>query len=234
MKDMKDIIFRRLWNSGYIRQYAKVMYWVGQINCASSEAEAHELEKHLPEDTSSDTLSQTLSDMYEEFEGTELEDAFELAKDEAVKKAKAVACLMAEEKRQADGIFLESDVLKKYENNCFEIKEKLIFSGRSRVFKSWQQLVPTLTEEAFAEAVKWVCSDPAKEGEKLTREIGLTRSGIVRLKRVYSYLTEIRYEDGRLWTGDFFRVPCSDRRYADKDGMAEVNLKLQLSARDQV
>lgn len=120
-------------------------------------------------------------------------------------------------------------------NNNFEIKQKIVLAGDSKVFKNWQTLLPNLTEEMFLKAVKWVCEDPAKDGEKLTREIGLMKTGIVQLHRhLENTLTVIRHEDGKLWEGDFFRVPCNNPEYADEDGMISEVMKLSLSARDHV
>lgn len=121
-------------------------------------------------------------------------------------------------------------------NNNFETKKKIILAGDSEVFKNWQRLLPNLTEEMFLDAVKWVCDDPAQHGEKLTREIGLTRIGIVKLNRhnLRTGLTEFRYENGRLWTGDNFRIPCDNPDYADEDGTILQTFKLSLSARDRV
>ncbi len=121
-------------------------------------------------------------------------------------------------------------------NNNFETKQKIVVAGDSEVFKNWQQLLPNITEEMFLDAVKWVCEDPAQDGEKLTREIGLTKIGIVKLTRhnLKNGMTEIRYENGMLWTGDSFRVPCDNPNYADEDGMIQQTFKLSLSARDRI
>lgn len=119
----------------------------------------------------------------------------------------------------------------------FDAKKKIIMSGNSTVFASWKKLLPNLTEEMFAEAVKWVCDDPAvQSGGKLTREIGLTKAGIMKLNRhnLKNGMTEIRHENGKLWTGDSFRVPCSNPDFADEDGMISERVKLSLSARDHV
>lgn len=120
--------------------------------------------------------------------------------------------------------------------NDIEAKMKIIFSGHSDVLRNWQRLLPNLSEEMFADAVKWVCEDPAQSGEKLTREIGLTRLGIVKLVRhnLPNGMTEIRHEDGRLWSGDVFSVPCDNPNYADENGMTKQQLKLSMSARDKV
>lgn len=121
--------------------------------------------------------------------------------------------------------------------NNFEAKAKIVASGNSRIFKAWNEALPNLTEEMFLKELEWLCGDPLDNFGKLTREIGLTSYGIVRLKRNYnqgSGLTTIRYEDGRLWDGDFFRRPCSNKNYADENGMITEHHKISLSARDRV
>lgn len=108
MKTMKDVIYRRFLNSGYIHQYEAYLYWIGQINCCGSDTEACELAKHLPDsEIHKNTLKKVLDDLYAEFEGTEWEDEVEDAKEAAVKEAQKIAASMAEEHRQADGIFLK-------------------------------------------------------------------------------------------------------------------------------
>lgn len=117
----------------------------------------------------------------------------------------------------------------------FEIKAKIVLSGNSSIFKNWQSLLPNLSEEMFLSSLKWVCEDPNADSGKLTREIGLTKIGIVKLIRHQERCgTVFRYEDGRLWNGDVFRVPCSNPDYADADGMINDSIKLSLSARDKV
>lgn len=118
----------------------------------------------------------------------------------------------------------------------FEIKKKIVLAGESKVFKNWKQLLPTITEEMFLAALEWVCEDPAKEGEKLTREIGLTKTGIVKLIRHNSQngMTTISYENGKPWSGDCFRVPCDNPDFADEDGTTLQLFKLSLSARDRI
>lgn len=126
------------------------------------------------------------------------------------------------------------------EINCmfnFNIKSKIVLAGGSKVLRSWQEGLPNLSEDMFIAALRWVCSDPLTEDGKLTREIGLTKIGIVKLYRHYdkaNRLTAIRYEDGTLWNGDTWLRPCNNPHFADKDGLAPMRFKLSLSARDRV
>ena len=56
--------------------------------------------------------------------------------------------------------------------NNFDIKVKLVESGKSEIFSKWQEL-GLITKEEFIENLKWVCEDPLDEKGKLTREIAL-------------------------------------------------------------
>lgn len=120
--------------------------------------------------------------------------------------------------------------------NNFEIKSKIVLTGNSKVYKSWCEGLPNLTEEMFLNALKWVCDDTMENG-KLTREIGLTKTGIVKLYRHYDRatgLTTIRYADGTMWNGDTWLRPCNNPKYANKDGLAPMHFKISLSARDYI
>lgn len=122
----------------------------------------------------------------------------------------------------------------KYDFN-FKGKVKIVSSGSSKIFNDWQSALPNMTEEMFLKEVKWLCDDPCDELGRLTREIGLTRHGIVRLRRHYDKgLTIIRYLDGKLWEGDFFYRPCDRKVFADENGMIWENHKISLSAKDRL
>lgn len=133
--------------------------------------------------------------------------------------------------------------------NSIEIKRKIVQSGGSKIYKDWQELVPSLTQDDFVEALEWVCEDAGENGNgtgKLTREIGLTPTGIVRIKRVNGLTTTMyRLDNGKLWSGATFNVPCTEKfvkdaekaienGYADADGNIKLNYKLSLSAADRV
>lgn len=122
-----------------------------------------------------------------------------------------------------------------YKNYSFEIKKKIVLSGESKIFKAWQEVLPNLTEEMFLKELKWLCEDEAHEGEPLTRELGLTGHGLVRLKRAKEKgLNVFRYPDGKLWNGDSFYRPCLDPNYADENGMIWERHKISISARDRI
>lgn len=120
----------------------------------------------------------------------------------------------------------------------FDICKKIIDGGNSDIFEDWKNHAP-ITKEDFLEALKWLSEDPCDGGQrkcKMTREVGLTPFGIVRLKRTYGVddFCTIRYEDGFLWGGATFRVPCDNPDFADKDGTCLVNFKISLSCMDRV
>lgn len=120
-------------------------------------------------------------------------------------------------------------------NFNFETKAMIVSKGGSRVFKDWQSALPNLTEEMFLKELEWLCNDPLDDTGKMTREIGLTSHGIVRLQRHNKgEITTIRYPDGKLWSGDRFYRPCSNKNYADENGMIWENHKISLSAKDRV
>lgn len=121
-----------------------------------------------------------------------------------------------------------------YDVNNFLIKSKIVRNGESTVFKNWQKLAPSLTPDDFLRELEWVCADDFDSHGRLTREIGLTRNGIVKLFRHNIRFVTFRHKDGRLWKGDIFLVPCDDPDYADENGMCRTLLKLSLSARDKI
>lgn len=120
----------------------------------------------------------------------------------------------------------------------FDVCKKIIDFGRSEVFENWKTLAP-ITKDDFLDALRWLCEDPQDGGvakDKMTREIGLTPDGIVKLSRSYGACGICAFydQDGKLWGGRTFRIPCDDPRYADEDGKIDVNLHLSLSCRDRI
>lgn len=111
------------------------------------------------------------------------------------------------------------------------VKKKLVLEGNSKIFKAWQQVLPNLTEEMFVTELEWLCDD----GNLITKELGLTRHGIVRLKRTKEKgLTVFRYPNGKLWSGDIFYRPCDNPDYADENGMIWEQHKISISAKDSI
>lgn len=110
-----------------------------------------------------------------------------------------------------------------------------IFNTNSKIFRSWQKH-STITEAEFVEALGWLHNDPRDERGRMTREIGLTPAGILRLSRAYTeqglcYF----YHDGKLWSGEHFSTPCrteKERRFsADGENLITFH-KITLSPDD--
>ena len=98
-------------------------------------------------------------------------------------------------------------------NHFFETKKKIVLAGESRIFNNWKEH-STITREEFLEALEWVCSDPLKEDGRMTREIGLTPTRIIKLHRCYgvdgicTFYCDWKFQNGksygRLWNGEIF------------------------------
>lgn len=54
--------------------------------------------------------------------------------------------------------------------NCFEIKEKIVRKGESRIFNNWHENAGIEMED-FIDGLRWLCDDPMPGG-RLTRELG--------------------------------------------------------------
>ena len=118
-----------------------------------------------------------------------------------------------------------------------EVKVKIVESGNSKVFKEWSKH-SNITKEDFIAALRWLCADPMNADGKMTREIGLSPSGILRLTRCYGKegLCSF-YKDGKLWDGELFgRIPKDEKesRFSDENGMIVEMHKICLSCKDRV
>ena len=124
-----------------------------------------------------------------------------------------------------------------FARNAFLAKRKAVIEGKSAIFKDWQAH-STITKEEFIEALDWLCSDPLDKKGRLTREIGLTPSGIIKLNRVYNNVGLCAfYYEGELWCGAKFTVPCrtEKERIFSLDGEnLEFLQKISLSCKDRV
>lgn len=121
--------------------------------------------------------------------------------------------------------------------NDFEIKAKIVGAGNSKVFNEWCKY-SDITKADFLAALEWLCADPMNADGKMTREIGLSPSGIVKLTRCYGKdgLCSF-YKDGALWNGERFeRQPKSEKelRFADKNGVISEIHMISLSCKDRV
>ena len=114
-------------------------------------------------------------------------------------------------------------------------EKTFIFNSNSKIFLNWCEH-STITEEEFVSALKWLHGDPRDEQGRMTREIGLTPTGILRLTRAYTdnglcYF----YHNGELWNGEHFTTPCRNEkeRAFSADGENLITLhKITLSPED--
>ena len=115
------------------------------------------------------------------------------------------------------------------------MEKSFIFNPNSQIFQNWKSH-STITEEEFVSALKWLHGDPRDEQGRMTREIGLSPTGILRLTRAYTdqglcYF----YNNGELWNGEHFTTPCrteKEKRFsADGENLITLH-KITLSPED--
>lgn len=123
-------------------------------------------------------------------------------------------------------------------NNNFETKKEIVLAGNSKIFNNWAEH-SSVTKEDFIEALEWLCADPLNAEGKMTREIGLTPDGIVKLDRRYSKGGMCAfYLEGELWGGAVFKRPCTNDREKlfsfDGGKTVEETHKISLSCKDRI
>ena len=115
------------------------------------------------------------------------------------------------------------------------MEKSFIFNPNSQIFQNWKSH-STITEEEFVSALKWLHGDPRDEQGRMTREIGLTPTGILRLTRAYTNGGRCYfYHNGELWNGEHFTTPCRNEkeRAFSADGENLITLhKITLSPED--
>ena len=109
------------------------------------------------------------------------------------------------------------------------------FNPNSKIFLNWCEH-STITEEEFAEALRWLHDDHRDEQGRMTREIGLTPTGILKLTRTYTNDGRcFFYNNGELWNGEHFSTPCrteKEKRFsADGENLVTFR-KISLSPED--
>ena len=114
-------------------------------------------------------------------------------------------------------------------------EKTFIFNSNSRIFLNWCEH-STITEEEFVEALGWLHGDPRDDQGRMTREIGLTPTGILRLTRAYTDNGLCYFSNnGELWNGEHFSTPCrteKEKRFS-ADGESIVTFrKITLSPDD--
>lgn len=124
-----------------------------------------------------------------------------------------------------------------FARNAFLAKKKTVLSGKSKIFKNWAAH-STITEKDFIEALDWLCDDALDEKGRMTREIGLTPTGIVKLHRIYDDLGFCSLFLGEeRWTGAYFKTPCTtekERLFSMDGENIEAKYNISLSCRDRV
>lgn len=123
-------------------------------------------------------------------------------------------------------------------NNNFETKKEIVLAGNSKIFNNWAEH-SNITKDDFIEALGWLCNDPLNAEGKMTREIGLTPKGIVKLDRRYGEGGMCAfYLEGELWGGAVFTRPCENEREKlfsfDGGKNVEERHKISLSCKDRV
>lgn len=99
----------------------------------------------------------------------------------------------------------------------------------------------TITAEAFAEFLEdleRVCKlEDSYTVERMTREIGLTPTGIVRLQRVndaHGNFVGFYLQDGKIWEGAIFEIPCPEAEKSFYGDTIEERHKISISCRDRI
>ena len=114
-------------------------------------------------------------------------------------------------------------------------EKTFIFNSNSKIFLNWCEH-STITEAEFASALKWLHGDPRDDQGRMTREIGLSPTGILRLTRTYTNDGRCYfYHGGELWNGEHFSTPCrteKEKRFsADGESIVAFH-KITLSPED--
>ena len=120
-----------------------------------------------------------------------------------------------------------------------EIKKKIVLAGGSKIFKNWSEH-SSITQSEFISALEWLCEDPCDGGTsktRVTRGIGLTPTGLVKLRYHYdSDLTTIyELDSGALWVGAMFPVTDAEQvRVWGVDGKCATQMKIGITCRDRI
>lgn len=108
-------------------------------------------------------------------------------------------------------------------------EKTFIFNTNSKIFRSWQEH-STITEAEFVEALNWLHDDSLDEQGRMTREIGLTPTGILRLTRTYTNDGRCYfYHNGELWDGEHFTTDGENLVTFHKISLSPEDLKRHMS-----
>ena len=117
----------------------------------------------------------------------------------------------------------------------YEIFEKIVKAGDSKIFKEWHAEAG-ITQEDFLDGLKWLCDDPGLEEDEngkrfkpLERELGCHyKRGLVRLKRITDRRRGTHFveaETGEPWTPTWRTL---------EDGNTMRNTAASISAEDRI
>ena len=109
------------------------------------------------------------------------------------------------------------------------MEKAFIFNPNSKIFLNWCEH-STITEEEFVEALGWLHDDPRDDQGRMTREIGLTPTGILRLTRTYTNDGRCYfYHNGELWNGEHFTTDGENLGTFHKITLSQEDLKRHAS-----
>lgn len=117
----------------------------------------------------------------------------------------------------------------------FERDKRIIKEGKSEILKNWKKH-SKITDEEFIENLKWVREDPLDEKGRITREIGLTPDGIVRLTKAYDINTGLcaLYLNGIFWGGAVFERETTEKEKSMYGETVTEIHKVCLSSADHI
>ena len=118
--------------------------------------------------------------------------------------------------------------------NNYAAKAKIVKAGNSKVLNSWKEH-SIITKADFLAALEWVCNDPMDDKGRMTREIGLTPTCIVKLSRVYNAFGMCTFfHNGNVWDGAVFARTATEKERRFYGETVLERHKITLSCKDRV
>ena len=109
------------------------------------------------------------------------------------------------------------------------MEKTFTFNPNSKIFQNWKEH-SAITEEEFVEALGWLRDDSYDNQGRMTREIGLTPTGILRLTRAYTDQGLCYFcHDGELWNGEHFTTDGENLGTFHKITLSPEDLKRHAS-----
>lgn len=119
--------------------------------------------------------------------------------------------------------------IREWLDKTYQIKMKILKNGDSKLLKDWQRY-SSITEDQFADAIKWICEDPKNYA-------ALTSTGWEKIRRVddANGMSTFRYLNGFLWSGAGFTIPLTEKEQEFYgDSCRKVFQKIAISASDRI